>query len=63
MSLDDFSLPFADELHMENRWVKLALAAILPWGEIEKKYAILFSVIGLPAKPRRPRPSFQTAGK
>lgn len=51
MSLDDFILPFGGTLNPENRWVKLA--AIIPWEEIEKKYATLFSEIGQPAKPLR----------
>jgi len=51
MSLDDFILPFEGTLLKDNRWVKLA--QIIPWSEIEKQYAELFSKTGNPAKPLR----------
>lgn len=51
MSIDDFILPFSGTLRADNRWVKLA--QIIPWEEIEKKYAKLFAETGNPAKPLR----------
>ena len=47
-----FFLPFEGQLNPENRWVKLA--HILPWEEIEEKYAKSFSSKrGAPAKSAR----------
>ena len=40
MTLDDFILPFAGGLSVDNRWVRLA--KLIPWDEIEKEYAFLF---------------------
>lgn len=52
MVLEDFILPFEGKLDANNRWVKLA--QIIPWEEIEKKYAKLFpSSTGTVAKPLR----------
>lgn len=48
----DFNQPFGMKLNTNNRWVKKA--AIIPWDEIEEKYAKLFpSKTGMPAKPLR----------
>jgi hypothetical protein len=38
----EFYLPFGGKLNPENKWCKLA--AIIPWHEIEKKYAKSFPV-------------------
>ncbi|MBS4054436.1 MAG: IS5 family transposase [Thermaerobacter sp.] len=52
MSVYDFVLPFGGRLKADNRWVKLA--ALIPWTEIEEKYAELFpNPIGNVAKPAR----------
>jgi transposase, IS5 family len=52
MVIEDFVLPFEGKLNADNRWVKLA--QIIPWKEIEKKYAKLFpSNTGTVAKPLR----------
>lgn len=48
----DFYLPFGGRLRADNRWVKLA--NIIPWDEIEEKYASLFTEgKGVPAKSVR----------
>ena len=52
LSFEEFSLPFSGHLSKDNRWVKLA--EIIPWDEIEDKYASLFtSTTGKIAKPAR----------
>ena len=49
-SLSDFNQPLGMEMNPENRWVKKA--AMIPWDEIEDRYAELFpSKVGMPAKP------------
>ena len=49
-SLSDFNQPLGMEMNPENRWVKKA--AMIPWDEIEDRYAELFpSEVGMPAKP------------
>ena len=49
-SLSDFNQPLGMEMNPENRWVKKA--AMIPWDEIEDRYADLFpSEVGMPAKP------------
>ena len=50
---EDFYLPFGGKLRSDNRWVKLA--KIIPWGEIEERYAEHFaeSGMGAPAKAAR----------
>ena len=51
-SLSDFNQPMGMEMNPENRWVKKA--AMIPWDEIEDRYAELFpSKVGMPAKPLR----------
>ena len=51
-SLSDFNQPLGMEMNPENRWVKKA--AMIPWDEIENRYADLFpSKVGMPAKPLR----------
>jgi hypothetical protein len=48
----DFVLPFGGKLREDNRWVKKA--TLIPWDEIEEKYACLFpSLVGNVAKPAR----------
>jgi len=37
---DDFVLPFGGKLNKENRWVKLE--TIIPWWELEDRYAKSF---------------------
>jgi IS5 family transposase len=39
--LSDFKQPIGMNLKEENRWVKRAM--LIPWNEIEKRYAVLFS--------------------
>lgn len=52
LSFDDFDQPVGLKLDPENRWVKKA--EIIPWDEIEDRYAKLFpSGTGNPAKPLR----------
>lgn len=52
MVIEDFILPFEGKLNANNRWVQLA--KVIPWSEIEKKYADLFpSDTGTVAKPLR----------
>ncbi len=49
-SFSDFNQPLGMEMSSENRWVKKA--ALIPWNEIEDRYASLFSSeVGMPAKP------------
>jgi len=51
-SITDFNQPIGLKMNPENRWVKKA--AMIPWNEIEEKYAKLFpSKTGMPAKPLR----------
>ena len=48
--LSDFNQPMGMEMNPENRWVKKA--AMIPWDEIEDRYAELFpSEVGMPEKP------------
>lgn len=50
MSFDDFNQPLGLELDQSNRWIKKA--ALIPWDEIEEKYAKLFPARdGTVAKP------------
>jgi len=51
MKIEDFILPFGGSLNPNNRWIKLS--QLIPWEEIEKKYAKQFSHTGTPAKPLR----------
>jgi hypothetical protein len=52
LEFEDFHLPFSGKLRSENRWVKLA--KMIPWDELEERYASLFSEDqGAPAKPFR----------
>ena len=49
-SLSDFNQPVGLKMNPENRWIKKA--EMIPWMEIEEKYASLFpSQTGMPAKP------------
>lgn len=50
--LTDFNQPIGLKMNPENRWVKKA--ELIPWNEIEDRYAGLFpSHTGMPAKPLR----------
>lgn len=50
--LNDFNQPIGLKMNPENRWVKKA--DLIPWEEIENRYADLFpSHTGMPAKPLR----------
>jgi hypothetical protein len=50
LSIEEFYVPFGNKLDPNNRWV--LLSAIIPWGELEEKYAPLFNATtGAPAKP------------
>ncbi|MBQ9168014.1 MAG: IS5 family transposase [Oscillospiraceae bacterium] len=50
--LNDFNQPIGLKMNPENRWVKKA--DLIPWEEIEERYAALFpSHTGMPAKPLR----------
>lgn len=52
LHFSDFGQPAGMKMSEENRWVKKA--ALIPWDEIEKRYACLFqSGTGNPAKPLR----------
>ena len=49
---DNFELPFAEKLSLDNRWV--IMAELIPWSEFESKYAENFSeTMGAIAKPFR----------
>ena len=50
---EDFHLPFGGKLRSDNRWVRLS--KLIPWEEIEKRYAKNFadSGMGAPAKTAR----------
>ncbi len=49
LEFEDFYVPFGGKLRSENRWVKLA--KVIPWAELEERYAGLFSQDqGAPAK-------------
>ena len=50
--LTDFNQPIGLKMNPENRWVKKA--DLIPWDEIEDRYAGIFpSHTGMPAKPLR----------
>ena len=50
--LDEFQMAFGGRLSRGNRWVKLA--DLIPWDEVEKRYAKQFSSsVGNPAYPVR----------
>ena len=50
--LSDFNQPIGLKMNPDNRWIKKA--DLIPWSEIEDKYAELFpSRTGMPAKPLR----------
>ena len=50
--LADFNQPIGLKMNPENRWVKKA--ELIPWDDIEERYATLFpSRTGMPAKPLR----------
>ena len=52
ISITDFGQPMGMHLNENNRWVKKA--AMIPWNEIEKRYAGLFKSHKVhPAKPLR----------
>ncbi len=52
LGLADFNQPVGLRMNPENRWVKKA--DLIPWEDIEKRYAKLFpSGTGHPAKPLR----------
>ena len=52
IGLSDFNQPIGLKMNPENRWVKKA--ELIPWDEIEDRYADLFpSHTGMPAKPLR----------
>ena len=52
ISFSDFNQPMGLKMNPENRWVKRA--NMIPWADIEDKYAELFpSHTGMPAKPLR----------
>ena len=50
LKFEDFYTPFGGHLRKDNRWVKLA--ELIPWEELEDKYAEQFSDrgMGAPAK-------------
>ena len=50
--LTDFNQPIGLKMNPENRWIRKA--ELIPWEEIEDRYANLFpSHTGMPAKPLR----------
>ena len=44
---ESFHLRFGGRLRSDNRWVRLG--KLIPWDEIDARYAALFSTIGAPA--------------
>ena len=51
-AFDDFQQPLGMKPDPKNRWIEKA--AIIPWDDIENRYAELFpSKTGNPAKPLR----------
>lgn len=49
-SFSDFNQPLGMEMSCDNRWVNKT--ALIPWNEIEDRYASLFpSEVGMPVKP------------
>lgn len=51
ISVDDFIPPFGGKLSAENRWVKLS--RVIPWDQIEERYATRFGKCGNVAIPLR----------
>ena len=52
ITLENFELPVAVKLSLDNRWV--IMAELIPWAEFEQEYAEKFSEkMGAPAKPFR----------
>jgi len=52
LGLSDFNQPLGLKMNADNRWVRKA--ELIPWDEIEERYAALFpSKTGMPAKPLR----------
>lgn len=52
LGLTDFNMPIGLKMNPDNRWIRKA--ALIPWSDIEKRYADLFpSKTGNPAKPLR----------
>ena len=43
--------PYGGKLDQANRWLKIA--KLIPWGELEKKYAVNFSKYGRPGTDSR----------
>ena len=51
VSVDDFIPPFGGKLSADNRWVKLS--GVIPWDQIEERYAARFGKCGNVAIPLR----------
>lgn len=51
ISVDDFIPPFGGKLSADNRWVKLS--RVIPWDQIEERYAARFGKCGNVALPLR----------
>ena len=51
ISLSDFNQPAGMNLKESNRWVKKAQT--IPWLDIEKRYAKLFTVSAAPTCPEK----------
>ena len=52
LSFTDFNQPLGFKMNPDNLWVRKA--ELIPWDEIEERYAALFpSKTGMPAKPLR----------
>ena len=51
ISVDDFIPPFGGKLSADNRWVKLS--RVIPWDQIEERYAARFGKCGNVAIPLR----------
>ena len=51
ISVDDFTPPFDGKLSADNRWVKLS--RVIPWDQIEERYAARFGKCGNIAIPLR----------
>ena len=51
VSVDDFIPPFGGKLSADNRWVKLS--RVIPWDQVEERYAARFGKCGNVAIPLR----------
>lgn len=50
---ESFYLPFGGKLRSDNRWI--IMAKLMPWDEVEQKYAMQFNDCGIGAPAKRAR--------